>query len=117
MVEASDTELLDAWRNGDDKAGNQLVRRHFDALFRFFRSRIDDHVADLVQQTFLGCVESRERIPPEGFRPYLFGIARKKLLMHLRGSHRRGKVIAEVDATGVDAQAAYDMIKSEMSSN
>ncbi len=29
----------------------------------------------------------------------------------------RGKVIAEVDAAGVDAQAAYDMIKSEMSSN
>ncbi|MDA7966278.1 TRAP transporter substrate-binding protein [Ruegeria sp.] len=29
----------------------------------------------------------------------------------------RGKVIAEVDAAGIDAQAAYDMIKSEMSSN
>ena len=29
----------------------------------------------------------------------------------------RGKVIAEVDATGVDAQAAYDMINSELSSN
>ena len=29
----------------------------------------------------------------------------------------RGKVITEVDATGIDAQAAYDMIKSEMSLN
>lgn len=29
----------------------------------------------------------------------------------------RAKVIAEVNETGVDAQAAYDMIKSEMSSN
>lgn len=88
----SDAELLEAWRGGDEAAGNQLVRRHFDALYRFFRSRLDDGVADLVQQTFLGCMESRHRIPADDFRLYLFGIARKKLLLHLRSGRRRDRV-------------------------
>jgi RNA polymerase sigma factor (sigma-70 family) len=92
--EPSDAQLLERWRAGDEAAGNQLVRRHFDALFRFFRSRVDEGVADLVQQTFLGCVESADRMPDEvEFRPWLFGIARKKLLMQLRAAKRRRKVI------------------------
>jgi RNA polymerase sigma-70 factor (ECF subfamily) len=94
--DASDAELLRAWQDGDPKAGNHLVRRHFEALFRFFRSRVDEGVADLVQQTFLGCAESRDRLSDGAdFRPYLFGIARNKLLMHMRGQRRRGRVIAE----------------------
>jgi RNA polymerase sigma-70 factor (ECF subfamily) len=92
----SDAELLTAWQAGDQLAGNRLVRRHFDGLFRFFRSRLDDGVPDLVQQTFLGAVESQARIPAETeFRAWLFGIARKKLLMHLRSSERRHRVIAD----------------------
>jgi RNA polymerase sigma-70 factor, ECF subfamily len=97
-VEPSDVELLDAWVRGDASAGNQLVRRHFDALYRFFRSRIDDGVADLVQQTFLACVETSRRIPEQaGFRAWLFGIARNKLLLHQRTHGRRR------DAVGADA--------------
>jgi RNA polymerase sigma-70 factor (ECF subfamily) len=102
--ESSDAELLERWRAGDDRAGNQLVRRHFDPLYRFFRSRLDDGIADLVQQTFLGCVESRDRIPTEDFRLYLYGIARKKLLMHLRSRRRRGRVIDD-HAPGEDGDA------------
>jgi RNA polymerase sigma-70 factor (ECF subfamily) len=99
-VEPSDVELLAAWVRGDTVAGNRLVRRHFDALFRFFRSRVDGGVADLVQQTFLACIESSQRIPEQaGFRAWLFGIARNKLLLHQR-SHGRQR-----DAVGADAMA------------
>lgn len=92
-----DVELLEGWRVGDDDAGNVLVRRHFDALFRFFRARLDDGVADLVQRTFLGAVEARERLPPAGFRSYLFGIAHKQLLMELRKRSRRRDLPGSVD--------------------
>jgi RNA polymerase sigma factor (sigma-70 family) len=100
----TDVELLAAWKRGDSVAGNALVRRHFDALFRFFKSRIDDGIADLVQQTFLACTESSQRIPEQaGFRAWLFGIARNKLLMHQRGRGRQRDPIG-ADAV-VDANA------------
>ena len=93
----SDVELLEQWRAGDDDAGNALVRRHFDALFRFFRARVDDGVADLVQRTFLGAVEARERIFATTFRGYLFGIAHNQLAMELRKRSRQRVVAAPVD--------------------
>lgn len=79
-----DATLLEAWRQGDRAAGDELLARHLDAVFRFFRTKLGDDVDDLVQRTFLGCVESRERVPADAFRPYLFGIARHRLLDHLR---------------------------------
>ena len=87
----SDLELLEAWRGGDLEAADVLVQRHFDRLYRFFHRRIDDGVADLVQRTWAACVEKRDHIPDAaGFKPFLFGIARKELLMHLR-KHQRGE--------------------------
>lgn len=91
-----DVDLLEAWRAGDEDAGNALVRRHFDALFRFFRARLDDGVADLVQRTFLGAVEARDRIFATSFRGYLFGIAHKQLAMELRKRSRQRVVAAPI---------------------
>ncbi len=111
MSEPSDAELLQQWRAGDGPAGNTLVRRHFATLYRFFRSRVDDGVADLVQRTFLACVESRDRLP-EGveFRTWALGIARKQLLMLLRKHHRAGRVLetrmVSGEARGPTASAA-----------
>jgi RNA polymerase sigma-70 factor (ECF subfamily) len=81
---SDDRELLDAWRGGDDKAGRKLVERHFPAIYRFFANKLGDDVDDLVQQTFLACVEGRGRIGDAGFRAYLFGIARNRLQRHFR---------------------------------
>ena len=90
MSDATDPELLEAWRTGDEVAGSELLRRHFDGLFRFFRARFDEGVADLVQRTLLAAVEARDRLPSTGFRAYLFGIAHKQMLMHWRkASYRR----------------------------
>jgi RNA polymerase sigma factor (sigma-70 family) len=83
-----DVELLDAWRQGDREAGDALLGRYFDAVCRFFRGKLGDDVEDLIQRTFLDCVESRERIREGGFRVYLFTVARNRLFDHLRARRR-----------------------------
>jgi RNA polymerase sigma factor (sigma-70 family) len=85
---SDDLELLAAWRAGDAAAGETLFERHFDSLCRFFRSKLGDDVQDLIQQTFLGCLEGREQIRGDSFRGYLFGIARRRLFDHLRAAYR-----------------------------
>jgi RNA polymerase sigma-70 factor (ECF subfamily) len=93
-----DFELLEAWRAGDELAGNTLVRRHFSSVYRFFRSKLDEHVEDLTQQVLLALVEGRARLRDQAnFRAYLFGIARRTLMMHLRGRYRAGKVFSPTD--------------------
>ena len=52
-----DAECLRAWASGDRKAGELLFERHFEAVARFFRNKTDRDHDDLIQATFLGCVE------------------------------------------------------------
>ncbi len=86
---SSDVELLQAWRAGDMTAGRVLFERHISALSRFFRTKVGDDREDLIQGTFLACVESRDRVRDgASFRAYLFRIARNKLYDHL--SRARG---------------------------
>lgn len=83
-------ELLECWRAGEREPGNELVRRHFALVSRFFRRRVNEGHADLIQRAFLGCVESRDRVPSDlPFRVYLLGIARRVLFDHLRAAGRR----------------------------
>lgn len=96
-----DSELLARWREGDQIAGNTLVRRHFDRLHRFFAGRLDEGVTDLVQRTFLGVVQARDRLPHDvDFRAYLFGIAHRLLLMAYRSQRRHDAVFTAGSASG-----------------
>jgi RNA polymerase sigma-70 factor (ECF subfamily) len=80
MTKTGDFELLDAWRDGDKQAGEALFDRHFDAIYRFFNSKLSHDVDDMVQRTFLACVKSRDRFrKASSFRTYLFTIARNEL--------------------------------------
>ena len=83
----TDTDLLAAWRAGDTSAGELLVARHWTNVSRFFRSKVGDDGADLISQTFLALVESKE--PIENVRAYLFTIARRRLADHFRTQARR----------------------------
>ena len=86
---ADDFDLLDAWGNGDAKAGSALFNRHFRAVYGFFRNKVDDGADDLVQQTYLRCVETRERFERKSsFRTYLFGTARNVLFEDFRRRRR-----------------------------
>jgi RNA polymerase sigma factor (sigma-70 family) len=93
-AEASDAELLTAWRAGDQAAGEALFARHFAAIARFFRNKLQGDIEELIQRTFLGCLEGQQRFSGEGsFRGYLFGIARNVLYTQLRTMQRRGQPI------------------------
>jgi RNA polymerase sigma factor (sigma-70 family) len=84
-----DFELLEAWRGGDEAAGRELFARYFDAVYRFFRNKVDDAAEDLVQQTFMGLVQGKDRFRGEAsFRTYVFMIARKRLYTFLRDRDR-----------------------------
>lgn len=84
-MDATDGELLEAWGRGDHAAGEQLFARYFEAVVRFFQNKIDRDHDDLIQQTFLACVESRAAFRGDGsFRAFLFGVAHNVLGKHLR---------------------------------
>lgn len=88
----SDIELLDAWCAGDNTSGDALIRRHFDSVCRFFRSKLGEDVEDLIQRTFQICTVKRQELGVGGsFRGFLFGVARNLLLDHLRRRYRRGE--------------------------
>ncbi|MCH9681575.1 MAG: sigma-70 family RNA polymerase sigma factor [Deltaproteobacteria bacterium] len=90
----TDFELLDAWRAGDRMAGNALFDRYFDSLFRFFRNKVSEGADDLVQQTFLACVQTRDRFRGDAsFRTYLFTAARSKLYTYLDKRRREGAAV------------------------
>lgn len=98
MSPTSDSDLLDDWRAGNSAAGNELIGRHFSAVYRFFRRRTDgpDTAQDLSQSTFVACLEANSRLRDgHRFRAYLLGIARNVLLRHWRAAgearqrHRR----------------------------
>jgi RNA polymerase sigma-70 factor (ECF subfamily) len=85
-----DLALLQAWRSGDQAAGRQLFSRHFDAMKRFFRNKVSSDIEDLIQQTFMVCVETQERVRPDAsFRAYLYGIAHNVLRNALRTKRRK----------------------------
>ncbi len=77
-----DLQLLHAWREGDEKAGQALFERHFESVYGFFCNKVGgDAVDDLVQQTFLGCLEGRDRFREDAsFRTYLFAIAHRQMM-------------------------------------
>ncbi|MCA9704976.1 MAG: sigma-70 family RNA polymerase sigma factor [Myxococcales bacterium] len=90
--ETSDTALLQAWRAGDLHAANDLLRRHFGRIFRYFDRHVSGPEAeDLTQRTFEACVTTRDRLRDDAsFRAYLLGIARKQLLRHFEYKRPRG---------------------------
>lgn len=85
-----DATLLSAWRAGDAGAGTTLFDRHFDVVRRFFHQKVyEDDIVDLIQETFLACVENAGGFRGDAtFRAYLLGIARHKLRDYWRARGR-----------------------------
>lgn len=93
----SDAELLDAWRRGDPRAGNELFERHYATVHRFLVNKVDD-AEDLLQRTFEICAEGRDRFEGRSsFRSYLLGVARKLVLQHWERRRRSAARHQDID--------------------
>ncbi|MEM9461002.1 MAG: sigma-70 family RNA polymerase sigma factor [Myxococcota bacterium] len=106
MDEPTDLDLLNRWRTGESKAGELLFDRYYDEIHRFFASKVKEDVADLVQTTFVGCIEAKERFDGRNgspFKAYLFGIARYKMFEFFR-SRRREAHLSALDSTSMSIE-------------
>ena len=116
MEPASDIELFEAWRGGDQRAGAELFRRHYDTLTRFFANKVAaEHRPELIQRTMLACVESSERFEGRSrFSSYLLGIALRQLYKHFDRRRRGERVdfgtvsIEDLEPSPSQAIAAQD---------
>jgi RNA polymerase sigma factor (sigma-70 family) len=109
---ATDFELLDLWRAGDRDAGNTLFERYFEPVCRFFTNKVHHNIDDLIQKTFLGCVEGRDRFQKQAsFRTYLFAVAHNVLRAHFR-ERRRG---AEDQPLDLGTRSSDDLTPSPSS--
>jgi RNA polymerase sigma-70 factor (ECF subfamily) len=89
---ATDVELLEAWRAGESTAGEKLFERYFAGIARFFRNKLGEPAEDLIQRTFLACVEGRDRLREDAsFRSYLFAVAHNILRKHFEAKRLSGE--------------------------
>jgi RNA polymerase sigma factor (sigma-70 family) len=108
--ETHDAELLDAWRDGDVDAGDELLKRHFVAVYRFFSANLAPSgrgadPEDLTQRTFEACIARRDRVETD-FRAYLFGVARRQLYLEWKQRKARGEVMSPSDAAVRDVRTS-----------
>ncbi len=100
---SDDLELLRAWKAGDEDSGKRLVQRHMRALYGFFRSVAPRELEDLIQRTWLSCLESAGRYRGDGtFRAFLFGIARHEVYGHYRRVRKDQERFDPAEASAVD---------------
>lgn len=112
-----DATLFAAWCAGDRTAGATLFDRHYEAIARFFHNKVVGPIgADLIQNTFLACVESKDKFRKEsGFRTFVFAIARNILFKHYRTQRGpTGRIdFGEVSACDLDPNASALMRANE----
>lgn len=116
MTEVPDTELLERWRAGDEKAGRDLYKRLFPVVNRYFRNKVSVEAEsdDLVSTTFLGLLKSRDSFRGESsLRTFVLRIARYKWLSWVREQKTARKVIARPESE--DSLSAEDLAKSPFS--
>ncbi|MEM9459874.1 MAG: sigma-70 family RNA polymerase sigma factor [Myxococcota bacterium] len=112
-----DSDLLDAWRAGDSHAGQELFKRYYDLIARFFANKITGSTSDLVQETFMACVDGRDRIRGDGqFRGYLFGVAYNVLKGHLRRQYRVPDELGSISMLDLDPGPSTIVGESEQAS-
>lgn len=114
-IVSSDRDLFFQWHGGDAKAGEALFERHFDGVYRFFETKCPNEADELVQATFLACLQGRDRFRHDSsFRTYLFAIARNQLYGYLRARQRDRRVdfelssIAELTSTPATKLARHE---------
>ena len=97
--DASDAALIEAWRQGDESAAAELVRRHARPVARFLAAAgAGDDVEDLVQETFFRAFNRIETFRGgASFRTWVMTIGSNQLKDLRRRERRRPVIPLETD--------------------
>ena len=102
-------ELLRRWKSGDASAGEALVMQCFGAIRRFFGSKVNNGLEDLIQETFMRCLEKRDNFEGRStFRSFALGIARNVLYEYYRKQNKSGAM--DFGVTSIFALAGASLI-------
>src|SRR3954463_1558100 len=109
--ETTDAELIQRWKDGDQRAATALVERHSPALARFAVSQgARSDIDELVQDTFVRAFNSIDGFRGESsFRTWLLTIERRLLLDRRRSEKRRPD---KDEVKEGDAATEYDALDS-----
>ena len=109
MTTLTDEELMQAYQLGDQKAFEELYRRHSAKVYGFVRSKVTSERADDVfQAIFMKLHISRSHYDPKfPFTPWLFTVCRSVLTDSFRKQGRNRE-----DATGETIEMASETHES-----
>jgi len=107
--ETTDAELIQRWKEGDQRAATTLVERHSPALARFAVScGARQDIDELVQDTFVRAFNSIDGFRGDSsFRTWLLTIERRLLLDRRRSEKRRPD---KVEIQEGDAATQFDAL-------
>src|SRR5437016_13437937 len=117
MGDLSDAELLAAFRDGDSRAFEALVRRYQRPILAIARrfARDEDDAEDLAQRAFINAAERVGGWRGGSFKSWLFRIVVNLAKNHVRDSARfdRSEEAAEIEADPTPAEAPQRLVDRE----
>jgi RNA polymerase sigma-70 factor (ECF subfamily) len=90
----SDEQLMQEFQKGSSQAFEELFARHKNAVYGFFRRRLNHpaRAEELAQETFVIILRSAGRYEPRArFRTYLFSVALKQVWSERRRELRQAR--------------------------
>src|SRR3954451_22967496 len=104
--EATDSQLVDAARQGSDPAFEALFCRYRERITAYVRSIVSDHARaeDIVQDVFMSALRSLRSTDREiAFKPWIYEIAKNACIDQIRKTRRASEVsIDSEDFSPVD---------------
>lgn len=94
----SDEQLMLEFQGGSTQAFEELFSRYRNAIYGFFRRRLNhaSRAEELAQETFVVIIRGAEKYEPAAkFRTYLYSIAMKQLWSERRKEMREAKSVTE----------------------
>lgn len=117
FTQATDEQLLAAYRTGNDAAFETLMARYDRELLFFITRFVKQRAAaeDVFQETFIQVHLSADTFDPtRKFRPWLFTIAANKARDYLRKANRRQATTLSTTLGNEDGPELIDLLQAEL---
>lgn len=117
-----DGDAAGAFVAGEPDALRRVYERHQRAVYTYCRTFVGDQAADVTQEVFLAAWRSRQRFDPSSgsLAGWIMGIARFKVIDHLRATYRNASVAGgdlidlSNDTGGVTTDPALDQVATRL---